>query len=133
MQRLTGTFEPAGKPSDAWHKVELPYNGSVSQARIVAEEGPSPMTLGPASPGLESVLSVHSTEKETYHRTSSLPEKETFDHSLPEFKNENTYHRSPKGRKTWLSCAIIIVACIAIGLGAGLGVGLSKKRYGFTL
>ena len=142
MQRLTGTFEQSGKPSDNWHKVELPDRSSTytppphtspPQTPLphtpLKEDGTvSPATL--ASPGLESMLTPDSTEKEAY-RHSTRAEKEIFSHDcLPEYDEgaHNRSRNSRNSRRKWLFAILGIIAFIAIGLGVGLGVGLTRKR-----
>ncbi len=141
MQRLTGSYPQSqdGKPGiDASYRVELPERHSTfMEHNTESEGGASPLSNGIASdglasPGLQSVMSEESGEKQTYrtYGPRHSTEKEMVPPSLVGYDNKEVHHppQQRRNKKYWIFLIIACITCIVIGLAVGLGVGLTRKR-----
>lgn len=140
MQRLTGSYLQSqdNKPGvDSSYRVELPErNSAFMEHHTDSEGGASPMSNivasdGLASPGLQSVMSEESGEKQTFrtYGPRHSTEKEMVPPSLVGYDKE--VHHQPQQRRNkryWIFLIIACITCIVIGLAVGLGVGLTRKR-----
>ena len=121
MQSLSGSFEQSGKPSDAWHKISLPERKPSDCWRSPdKEDGVSPLSTGVTSPGLISLSTVESTEKETYLQNFA---------EAPEVVPQTPLPPRQVKRRKWRYWILALVICIVVGLAVGLGVGLTRERY----
>ena len=140
MQRLTGSYQQSqdGKPGiDASYRVELPERHSTfMEHNTESEGGASPLgngiaSDGLASPGLQSIMSEESGEKQTYrtYGPRHSTEKEMVPQSLTGYDKEVHHQPQPRRNKRyWIFLIIACITCIVIGLAVGLGVGLTRKR-----
>ena len=143
MQRLTGSYMPhqdgklAPPGMDTSYRVELPERHSTFMEHHADSEGrTSPLSNGVASdglasPGMESVLSAESGEKQTFrtYGPRHSTEKEMVPPSIAGYDKE-VHHPPQQGRRKryWFFLIIACITCIIIGLAVGLGVGLTRKR-----
>ena len=133
MQRLTASYSQEGN-MDTSYRVELPERNSTYLDHH-SDGGTSPMSNGVASPGLQSILSAESGEKETY-RTFGIRnsvEKEMVRPAAVDGDKEVAHPPRDRTKKPWLFFIIGAIACLVIGLAVGLGVGLTRKRYRLVL